>query len=827
MMIKKILLICCFISLASFKLFCQDAFITGSVSSTDQMALEGIKLVLSSTVTNQQYVMFTNADGTFTLEQENGTLDSAFFPIKIQLSSMGFESMDTTIATGVTGPIQLVIKPMSYILPKAEVESMNDADLVWMNSIHDGSIYRGIKSSQINLEKEIVVPGEVQARSIFSKIPGVNIWESDAAGLQIGIGVRGLDPNRTSHLSVRQNGSPIAADPLGYPESYYTPPLESVNKIEYVSGAGALQYGSQLGGMLNFDIKKGAYQSPGKVRLILSGSAYEPNNASIHTNTNVFLDHSAGNKNTSHYICFDLKDGIGWRNNTEFNSLTAIGSFSQRIQTLNGELEFNEDITIMNRTEHQPGGLTDAQFNSNPNTTNRDRNWFDVEWNVGRLGLKWRPNDNLWRYNASVFVLHAQRKALGFLGTPNRIDFLDNRDMISADFSSLGFDLRASRIWDNIDKESINALVTGIQGYTGNTMMKQGHADATDLPHFEYLNPDDLEGSDFTLPNNQLSAFAQGIVSLSSNLSITPGLRWEYIDTRANGWYREYIIDGAGNIIEDSIFTSNKSFQRHVVLPGIGFSYKAFKKVEVYGNGVANFRAINFSDIQIRNLGVVVDPDINDESGSNIDIGARSNSGVLNWDVSVFMLNYNDKIGLYPTTIPDPIIVEKPVLLRTNIANARTYGLEGLIQATIFERDARSMDLLVSASLMKGYYISGENAFFIGNQVENIPSGTFRAVVSYMSNMTHSSLQWNWVGEQYTDATNAERTPNALYGIIPAYNVLDFSISHSISEKLKVGFKFNNILNAMYFTRRATGYPGPGIMPADGRNIRVSLLFNN
>jgi len=357
--------------------------------------------------------------------------------------------------------------------------------------------------------------------------------------------------------------------------------------------------------------------------------------------------------------------------------------------------------------------------------------------------------------------------------------------------------------------------------------MKQGHADATDLPNFEYLNPNDLEGSDFTLPNNQLSAFAQGIVSLSTNLSITPGLRWEFIDTRANGWYREYIIDGAGNIIEDSIFTSNKGFQRHVVLPGIGFSYNALHNVEVYGNAVVNFRAINFSDIQIRNLGVVVDPNINDESGSNIDLGARSNSGVLNWDFSVFMLNYNDKIGLYPTTIPDPIIVEKPVLLRTNIANARTFGLEGLIQATLFERDAYSLDLLVSASLMKGYYISGENEFFIGNQVENIPSGTFRTVVSYMSNMTHSSLQWNWVGEQYTDATNAERTPNALYGIIPAYHVLDFSISHSISEKIKVGFKLNNILNAMYFTRRATGYPGPGIMPSDGRNIRVSLLFNN
>lgn len=811
--------------MSCFQLLGQQSLVNGRVSNTEQQPLEGVQVVLSSTSSNKEYILFTNQNGMFVLEQKTGELPRDLFPINIRLSSLGYVSIDTTFVKRVTNPIELVIEPMYFNLPKAEIQTQNEGDLVWMNSIHEGSIYRGIKSSQIILEKEIVVPGEVQARAVFSKIPGVNIWESDAAGLQIGIGVRGLDPNRTSHLSVRQNGSPIAADPLGYPESYYTPPLESVNTIEYVSGAGALQYGSQLGGMLNFDIKKGDYQTPGKVRMILSGSAYEPHDESTHTNANVFLDHASGAKNTSHYLCLDLKDGIGWRNNTEFKSSTALGSFSQRIQTSQGELELNEDLTIMKRTEHQPGGLTDAQFNSNPRNTNRNRNWFEVDWNVGRLGLKWRPNDNLWRYSASVYVLSAKRKALGFLGTPNRIDFLDNRDMISASFSSLGVDLKASRVWDYNDK--INALAIGFQGYSGNTIMKQGHADATDLPNFEYLNPNDLEGSNFILPNNQLSAFTQGIVSLSKNLSITPGLRWEFIDTRASGWYREYIIDGAGNILEDSIFTSNKDFQRHVVLPGIGFSYNTKNNKEVYGNAVANFRAINFSDIQIRNLGVVVDPNINDEKGSNVDLGARSNSGILNWDFSIFMLNYKDKIGLYPTTIPDPIIIEKPVLLRTNIANARTFGLEGLIQATLIERENYRMGLLVSASLMKGYYISGDSEIFIGNQVENIPSGTFRTVVSYISNMTHSSIQWNWVGEQYTDATNAERTANALYGIIPSYNVLDFSISHSISDKIKVGFKLNNIFNSMYFTRRATGYPGPGIMPSDGRNIRVSLLLNN
>jgi len=33
----------------------------------------------------------------------------------------------------------------------------------------------------------------------------------------------------------------------------------------------------------------------------------------------------------------------------------------------------------------------------------------------------------------------------------------------------------------------------------------------------------------------------------------------------------------------------------------------------------------------------------------------------------------------------------------------------------------------------------------------------------------------------------------------------------------------NNLGNAMYFTRRATGYPGPGILPSDGRSFFLTL----
>jgi len=32
-----------------------------------------------------------------------------------------------------------------------------------------------------------------------------------------------------------------------------------------------------------------------------------------------------------------------------------------------------------------------------------------------------------------------------------------------------------------------------------------------------------------------------------------------------------------------------------------------------------------------------------------------------------------------------------------------------------------------------------------------------------------------------------------------------------------------NLTDEKYFTRRATGYPGPGILPSDGRSLLLSF----
>ena len=136
------------------------------------------------------------------------------------------------------------------------IEQRPDA-VRWMQSIGAEGIYTGMKSRVFGWAESAAVQSAQHHRQLLIAVPGANIWQSDAAGLQLGIGVRGLSPSRSSHLSVRQNGMPIAADPLGYPEAYYTPPTRAVREVRMVSGAGALQYGSQLGGMLDFVLRDG------------------------------------------------------------------------------------------------------------------------------------------------------------------------------------------------------------------------------------------------------------------------------------------------------------------------------------------------------------------------------------------------------------------------------------------------------------------------------------------------------------------------------------------------------------------------------------------
>ena len=79
------------------------------------------------------------------------------------------------------------------------------------------------------------------------------------------------------------------------------------------------------------------------------------------------------------------------------------------------------------------------------------------------------------------------------------------------------------------------------------------------------------------------------------------------------------------------------------------------------------------------------------------------------------------------------------------------------------------------------------------------------------------------MSDQFSEATNTvEGGVSAVVGLIPAYDIMDLSLSYQY-KRFRLEASVNNLADKMYFTRRATGYPGPGILPSDGRGFFVTL----
>lgn len=79
------------------------------------------------------------------------------------------------------------------------------------------------------------------------------------------------------------------------------------------------------------------------------------------------------------------------------------------------------------------------------------------------------------------------------------------------------------------------------------------------------------------------------------------------------------------------------------------------------------------------------------------------------------------------------------------------------------------------------------------------------------------------MGETFADAANNQISNTAATtGLIPSYQVQDLSASLKFLKNYNLKAGINNLKNEYYFTRRSGGYPGPGILPADGRIVYIS-----
>lgn len=759
----------------------------------------------------------TNEKGSFKLT------DIPYGEYTIIFQILGYEKYEQVVKINKPNTkleIQLQSKTENITTFNVKAEKEGVGTMARMRSIEGTVISEGKKNEVIQLANVNANKATNQGRQIYSRIPGLNIWESDGAGLQLGIGGRGLNPNRTSNFNTRQNGYDISADALGYPESYYTPPSEAVKEIQFIRGAASLQFGTQFGGLLNFKLHDGLIENNFE-------AVYRHTLGSFDLN-NTFMSVAFKEGSFKGYNYFQFKKGNEWRPNSNF---TVFSGASNLTYYLSEKASLNFQYTKMYYLAHQPGGLTDKEFYEDPSISKRSRNWFEVDWNLFAVFFNYEFNVKT-KLKSQFFGLSAHRKALGVLGNISRPDNLsDERDLIVGKFNNIGNETRLLNIYD-VGKNTW-AFVVGTRIYRGNNKSQQGLADTTDLPNFSFNNPNELEGTDYEFPSTNYSFFAENIFRIGNHFSVTPGFRYEYINTTADGTYREVIYDLAQNPIFDTAYTEERSNARAFVIGGVGVNYKFNDTVDVYANFTQNYRSINFNDMQIKNKNFRIDPGLQDETGYNFDLGVRGFiKNKLNYDVSGFVLLYDNRIGSVDQVDEQTFI---PYRYRTNVAKARVYGVEATIELdwwkVLFADTSKiSFTTFANASYINARYISTKNTAFNDKKVEFVPPFNLKTGATFGYKNFSISYQYTYVQEQYSDATNAGKDskgnlifiPNAIVGTIPAYSVMDLSLRYDI-KRMRLETGVNNLSNESYFTRRATGYPGPGIIPSPIRNYYFTI----
>lgn len=160
------------------------------------------------------------------------------------------------------------------------------------------------------------------------------------------------------------------------------------------------------------------------------------------------------------------------------------------------------------------------------------------------------------------------------------------------------------------------------------------------------------------------------------------------------------------------------------------------------------------------------------------------------------------------------------------MSDSKNIGIEAFAEIDwiklISKTSKHKLSTFVNASYINAIYVSSEQNGFNNKAVEYVPNQIFRTGITYGYKKFSFTCQYAYTSEQFSDATNAKSTPTAIYGLIPGYTVMDVSTSYTY-KFLSLSAGINNLLNTSYFTRRAEGYPGPGIIPADPLNGYVTI----
>jgi Fe(3+) dicitrate transport protein len=483
----------------------------------------------------------------------------------------------------------------------------------------------------------VVDEKELEARRPFSltealnNVPGINVVGEDTFGLGLNIGIRGMDPRRTSRTLLLEDGMPLFLAPYGDPSAHYSTPLDRIQRIEVVKGSGQVLYGPQtVGGMINFVTKPVP-----KDGLAGSVSAVGGNNNFYGLHANV----GYGNERGGIMVDAIKKEGDGIRDNHDFDveeyTLKGQLNLTDR-QTLIAKLGYYKEESHVSET-----GLGEVDYARDKFQAPSGKNdFFEHERKSAQLQHIFQIDDKM-KLSTQAYYAHSYRSSFRQTDAPGGYDDDDAGESTGVTVMDRcsGLELteataeqcggrhrpRSYNYWGIEPRLDVSHnlfgvdsdAVLGFRYHEEDIRRRQFRGADPRFQSLSYAQANSLSREDIGIKVEAKSYYAQNTFHVN-DWAITPGVRIEDIKIKTD--VRR--ADGEVQNNPESKLTNNQT----EVLPGLGVAWNGIANTTFFG-GVHKGFAPPRPDRDLRADGpdsAVVDK-TKPETSTNWEIGVRSN----------------------------------------------------------------------------------------------------------------------------------------------------------------------------------------------------------